>query len=89
MAPARLAGQYSIMMTPRGPGTLYVLSIPYKLLGDKGVPSAELMNRLYKSAGGFSAQKPNVVRRSHLGREARSTLHVVVGWLHRVDSVRF
>ena len=63
MALARLAGQYSIMMTPRGPGTLYVLSIPYKLLGDKGVPSAELMNRLYKSAGGFSAQKPNVFLR--------------------------
>ena len=57
---ARFPGQYSIVVTPRGPGTLYVLSIPYRLLGDKEVRSAERMDRLYKSAGGFSAQKPNV-----------------------------
>ena len=46
VALARLAGQYGIVVTPRGPGTLHVLSIPYELLEDKGVPSAELMDRL-------------------------------------------
>ena len=39
---ARLADQYGIVVTPKGPGTLHVLSIPYQLLGDKGVSSAEL-----------------------------------------------
>ena len=43
---ARLAGQYGIVVTPRGPGTLHVLSLPYKLLGDKRVPSAELVVKL-------------------------------------------
>ena len=43
---ARFPGQYSIVVTPRGPVTLHVLSIPYELLGDKRVPSAELMSRL-------------------------------------------
>ena len=46
VAPARLAGQCGIVVTPRGPGSLNVLSIPYELLGDKRVPSAELMDRL-------------------------------------------
>ena len=43
---ARFPGQYSIVVTPRGPGTLYVLSIPHKLLGDKVAASVELMVRL-------------------------------------------
>ena len=43
---ARLAGLYGVLATSRGPGTQYVLSIPYELLGDKGVASAELMVRL-------------------------------------------
>ena len=42
VAPARLAGQCGIVVTPRGPGSLHVLSIPYELLGAKGVSSAEL-----------------------------------------------
>ena len=39
---ARLAGQHGMLVTSRGPETLYVLSIPYELLGDKRFPSAEL-----------------------------------------------
>ena len=42
VAPARLADQYGRVVTTRGPGTLHVLSIPYQLLGDKGISSAEL-----------------------------------------------
>ena len=43
---ARLAGQYGMLVTSRGPETLHVLSIPYELLGDKRVSSAELMVKL-------------------------------------------
>ena len=43
---ARLSGQYGMLVTSRGPETLHVLSIPYELLGDKRVASAELMDRL-------------------------------------------
>ena len=39
---ARLAGLFGMLITSRGPETLYVLSRPYELLGDKGVSSAEL-----------------------------------------------
>ena len=39
---SRLAGLFGMLITSRGPGTLHVLSIPYKLLGDKRVPSTEL-----------------------------------------------
>ena len=46
VALARLAGQCGIVVTPRGPGTLHVLCIPYELLGDKRVPSAELKKRV-------------------------------------------
>ena len=53
LALARLAGQYGIVVTPRGPGTLHVLSIPYELLGDKGVPSAELKKGANFHSGTF------------------------------------
>ena len=53
LALARLAGRCGIVATPRGPGTVHVLSIPYKLLGDKRVPSTELRDRLSKCAGPF------------------------------------
>ena len=43
---ARLAGLFGMLITSRGPGTLHVLSTPYELLGDKRVPSAELMVKL-------------------------------------------
>ena len=46
VALARLSCLFGIVVTPRGPGTLHVLSIPYELLGDKGISSAELMVRL-------------------------------------------
>ena len=48
---ARLAGLFGMLITSRGPETLYVLSRPYELLGDKRVSSAELMVKLQKSAG--------------------------------------
>ena len=43
VALARSARLFGIVVTPRGPGTLDVLSISYKLLGYKVVASAELM----------------------------------------------
>ena len=43
---ARLAGLFGMLITPRGPETLHVLSTPYELLGDKRVSSAELMVKL-------------------------------------------
>ena len=46
VALARLAGQYDMLITSRGPDTLHVLSTPYELLEDKRVPSAELMVKL-------------------------------------------
>ena len=46
VALARLVCLFGIVVTPRGPGTLHVLSIPYELLGDKRVPLAELMVKL-------------------------------------------
>ena len=46
VALARLAGQCGIVVTPRGPNTLHVLSTPYELLGNKVAASVELMVRL-------------------------------------------
>ena len=53
VAPARLAGQCGIVVTPRGPGSLHMLSIPYELLGDKGVSSAELKKGANFHSGTF------------------------------------
>ena len=53
VAPARLSGQYGIVVTPRGPGSLHVLSIPYELLGAKGVSSAELKKGANFHSGTF------------------------------------
>ena len=53
VALAWLARLFGIVVTPRGLGTLHVLSIPYELLGDTRVPLAELMVKLYKSAARF------------------------------------
>ena len=43
---ARLARLSGMVVTPRGPDTLHVLSTPYELLGDKRISSAELMVKL-------------------------------------------
>ena len=51
VALARLAGQYDMLVTSKGPGTLHVLSTPYELLGNKVAASEELMMSLHKSVG--------------------------------------
>ena len=43
VALARSARLLGMVATPRGPGTLYALSMSYELLGYKVVASAELM----------------------------------------------
>ena len=51
VALARLSCLFGIVVTPRGPDTLHVLSTPYELLGNKVAASAELIMSLHKSAG--------------------------------------
>ena len=53
VALARLSCLFGILVTPRGPGTLHVLSIPYELLGAKGLSSAELKKGANFHSGTF------------------------------------
>ena len=50
---ARLADQYGIVVTSKGPGSQYVLSTPYELLGAKGVSSTELKKLANFHSGRF------------------------------------